>query len=451
MGPFFVFETSVDNKEREINAEKPTVSRSSHDINSFDDLQDIRGLAYQSSDNIVMREFNLSEDMEKKLEPIHNQVAAEYLKGNPAAEVAAYQHELAHYNREHKGISHLDYANGETNLALNYVDEKSAHVVETLSLVNVYNHCKEQNMEYFTYKNTTVKVDNLLDMYPNLKDTIEKQGSDLNNSETIKAIAKVAAEDWDEKSRPVYESKEFAEVAKESHASISAQIQGIKDGEKAMAEQLKNLDIGYGMKIDLPDECKEFIYPSKEYLHDYMTKSDIMDKGAHPSNEGLLAIDKHLEEKGITSAEDKDKYLKIQYEKIVNRAPDADLKLKDLMLAAEMNPDRAKTIAYTDGLVEKRQDDKVLLSGDNGKTFYEVNDKDNKNLLTQEIAAQKGKYPPDAASADDEVHRTINNRKMTMRVDKANMEQHTKDVAQAETVKTTVNVAIQNAVREASR
>lgn len=446
VGPFFAFETSANNKERETNAEKPTVRRERLDVNTIEDLP--RDLAYQNGDNIVMREFNLSDEMKEKLASIHNHAGAEYVKGNPAAELSTLQHELAHYNREHNGSAHIDYANGETNFALNYVDEKSARVVETLSLVNVYNHCKEQNMAYFTYKDTTIKVDELLDVYPNLKETVEKHGSDLNNPETVTAIAKTVCEDWDKRARPIYEDKEFAEAAKESHASISAQIQGVKDGEKAMAEQLKNLDIGYGMKIDLPDECKEFIYPSKEYLHDYMMNSDVMDKGAHPSSEGLLAIDKHLEEKGITSAEDKDKYLKAQYEKIVNRAPDADLELKNLMLAAEMNPDRAKTIAYTDGLIEKRQGDKVLVSGDNGKTYSELTDKD-RALLAQEISAQKGKYPPDAASVNDDVIRTMSNRRMTIRVDKANAEQQEK--TSNETTKTTVNVALISMAKEASR
>lgn len=448
VGPFIAINSIVDKMERETNAPIPTIRSDKNQIDTEDDLKKIRELAYQNGDNIVMRDFVLSSEIQEKYEH-HHDAGAEYLKGNPAAHIATYLHELAHYNRNNAGLGHIDYANGETNLALNYVDEKSARVVETLAAVNIYNHCKAEGMDTFTYKDSTIKLDTLLDMYPNLKETIKKHGSDLTNPQTVTEIAKVAGEAWDQYTRPVFEEKEFIQASNEKHAFFSAQIQGVKDGEQAMAAQLKNLDIGYGMKIDLPEECKEIIYPSKEYLHNYIIEHN--GKMSHASNEGLLAIDKYLEGKGITSAVEKEAYLKKQYENIVNRAPDTDVQLKDLMLAAEMNPNRGNIIAYTDGLMEKRQGDMQLVSGDKGKTFAEVNQVHDKMLLAQEIALQTGKYPPDAISAADEVHRTLNHRKAVMHIDKANMQQHTEEHAPVETTKTIVNAAMIDGTQGASR
>lgn len=392
IGPFLAQTNPYQEEQTNQTPKKPTVIREQRQINTPEDLQKYRDLAHQNGDNIIMPDYNLSPELADKLKDVHNNYAAEYLNGNTAAKLAVYFHELSHYNRENKGIDNMPKGNAETNLTLNYVDEKSAHVAENLALVNIYDQCKKTGAEYFEYKDTKIKTDELLDMYPNLRECVEKNGSDLTKKDTLIAISKVAAESWDEHSLPSYKSGEFQEFTSENNSSIVEQIQAVKDGKKAMSEQLKDIDIGYGMKIDLPDECKSFIYPDKKKLQEFICENE---DGRHPSNDGLLAIDAYLEKRGLKTNKAKDEYIRTQYEKIVNRTPDADNTLKDLMLNAELNPNNDKRIYYTDALIKKEQNGITVVSNDNDKTFYPVNKEE---TLAEELKAQKGDYPPTAAN-----------------------------------------------------
>lgn len=88
--------------------------------------------------------------------------------------------------------------------------------------------------------------------------------------------------------------------------------------------------------------------------------------GSHaPSDEEVLIINNYLEQKGITKAEDKDKYFDEQFRKIVNRAPDADKELKSLLLGNN------GSIRYSDGLIETRVPNSNLatISKENGNTY----------------------------------------------------------------------------------
>ena len=404
IGPFVGKTTPYKAEESETTPKKPTIRQPIRVINTPEDMQQYRELADQNGGNINMYDYQLSPELANKIKDIHNSPDAGYLTGNPAAKLSVYFHELAHYNREHKGIGHISSGNAETNLTLNYVDEKSAYVTQNIALVNIYNQCKNSGAEYFTYQDVKIKTDELLDMFPNLRECIEKNGSDLTDKNTLIAISKNAAENWDEHYFQGYQEGEFASYALESNCSLIEQIQAAKDGNKAMSEQLKDIDIGYGMHIDLPDECKSFIYPDKTWVKDFIIENE---EGHHPSNEGLLAIDAYLESRGHKTNEAKDAYIREQHEKIVNRTADADAVLKDLMLNADMNPDNDRRIYYADALLEKKENGTLVVrdvsSGDN--TFYPVTQ--DSTLLSQQLQTQTGKYPPDAPTPEIAAQRTL--------------------------------------------
>jgi len=428
IGPFLAQTIPYQEEQTNQTPKKTTVIREQRQINTPEDLQKYRDLAHQNGDNIIMPDYNLSPELADKLKDVHNNYAAEYLNGNTAAKLAVYFHELSHYNRENKGIDNMPKGNAETNLTLNYVDEKSAHVAENLALVNIYDQCKKTGAEYFEYKDTKIKTDELLDMYPNLRECVEKNGSDLTKKDTLIAISKVAAESWDEHSLPSYKSGEFQEFTSENNSSIVEQIQAVKDGKIAMSEQLKDIDIGYGMHIDLPEECQSFIYPDKKEIQNFICENE---DGRHPSNDGLLAIDAYLEKRGLKTNKAKDEYIRTQYEKIVNRAPDADNTLKDLMLNAELNPNNDKRIYYTDALIKKEQNGITVVSNDNDKTFYPVNKEE---TLAQQIKDQKGKYPPDAPTEEIDNKRTLADKQMSnaCAVNDYHKEKAAKEAAQTE-------------------
>ena len=76
---------------------------------------------------------------------------------------------------------------------------------------------------------------------------------------------------------------------------------------------------------------------------------------------------------------DKDKYLKTQFANIVNRSDDADLKLKELMLAC-CNKDN-NMIYYTDKLQVRNQGGIQTVSNDLGKTTYALSRMDERLSL----------------------------------------------------------------------
>lgn len=410
IGPFIGNTIPYKAEESEEILNKPTIRQPIRVINTPGDIQQYSELADQNGDNINMYDYQLSPELANKIKDRHNTVDAGYLTGNPAAKLSFYFHELAHYNREHKGIDHISNGNAETNLTLNYVDEKSAYVTQNIALVNIYNQCKNSGAEYFIYPDVKIKTDELLDMYPNLRECIEKNGSDLTDKNTLIAISKNAAKNWDELYFQSYQEIAFADDAIESNCSLMEQIQAAKDGNKAMSEQLKDIDIGYGMHIDLPDECKSFIYPDKTWVKDFIIENK---EGYHPSNEGLLAIDAYLESRGLKTNKAKDAYIREQHEKIVNRTADADAVLKDLMLNADMNPDNDRSIYYADNLLEKKENGTLVVrdinSGDN--TFYPVTQ--DSTRLSQQLQTQTGKYPPDTPTPEIAAQRTLAELKMS--------------------------------------
>ena len=429
IGPFLAQTNPYKKEKKEKTNPQPTIIQPVRKINTVEDLKQYKELADQNGNNIRMPDYQFSPELENAIKNIRNDSAVEYFKGNPAAKLSVYFHELTHYNRQHKGINNIPNGNAETNLTLNYVDEKSAHAAETLALVNIYNQCKKTGAEYFEYKDIKIKTDELLDIYPNLRECVEKNGSDLTNKDTITAISKVAAENWENHSLPSYKSGEFQEFSIEENRSVVEQIQAVKDGKSAMSEQLKDIDIGYGMHIDLPEECKSFIYPDKKEIQNFICENE---DGRHPSNDGLLAIDEYLEKRGLKSNKAKDEYIRTQYEKIVNRAPDADTTLKDLMLNAELSPNNDKRVYYTDGLKEEIQNGtKVVCDvNSNDKTFYPVK---NEEMLAQQIKDQKGKYPPDAPTQELEDKRTLADKQVS---NACAMNDYQKDKAAKEAAKT---------------
>ena len=137
----------------------------------------------------------------------------------------------------------------------------------------------------------------------------------------------------------------------------------------------KNLDIGYGIKIDIPDDCTNLMMPPQDFAQKLTAKYTSFS----PSTDGLLAIDNYLDNLGLKNDKAKDKYIREQYGNIVNRSPDADLKLKDLMLDC-CNPNN-NMIYYTDNIQERNIGGHTTISPDLGKTTYTLSRMDERRDL----------------------------------------------------------------------
>lgn len=400
IGPFIIDNSS--NRERYKDKEvttRPEITRPIREVNSKEDLENIGGYAHQSGDNIIFPEYKLSPEVSEILKDNHSQIS-EYLKGNPVAELSVYFHELNHYNHEKRGQCDIDSQTAETKLASNYITEKTAHATEYLSMANLWKQCKDSGIETLQLGGKDWKVDDILDLCPGLKETVLANGFDHKDPKTISPIVKIASEHWDKECLDHYCSHQFNKFTDEDYGSIIQKIQAVREAQVAQDDMLKDIQIGYKTKIDIPEDCVALMKPSSEFLHSYIRENS--EGYFMPSNDGLLAIDKHLDEIGLKNDKQKDAYLKEQYERIVNRSPDADLKLQELMFACDYTG-RNQTIVYTDNLTLDRTTSIPTVSNDNGKTTYPLTPMDEyidnraraeQNSSSQENLEQKEKSLP---------------------------------------------------------
>lgn len=368
IGPFIGNENGSKRdryKDKEVTS-RPELTKPIREINSIDDIWNYSELAYHSGDAIVLPEYKLSPEVSEYLKDRHSE-KSEYLKGNSAAELAVYFHELNHYNHEKRGQSSIDSHTAETEVALNYITEKTAHSAAYLSVANLWKECKNSGIETLQMRGKDYKVDEILDMYPGLKETVLANGFDPKDPKTISPIVKLASEDWDKERLDTYCSTQFKEFTSEASGSLIQKIQAARETQIAQDDMLKDIQIGHKTKIDIPEDCVSLMKPSSEFLHRFVRENTNANFTA--SNDGLLAIDKYLDEIGLKNDKQKDAYLTKQYECIVNRSPDADLKLQELMLACDYTG-RNQTIVYTDNLTLDRTASIPTVSNDNGKTTY---------------------------------------------------------------------------------
>lgn len=265
----------------------------------------------------------------------------------------------------------------------NYVTEKTAYAVQCLTLAHLYKNCKDAGMETIQINGVNHPLPYILNQVPDLHETIEQNGFDPQDPKSVSRIVKVASAHWDKDYLSGYSNGQFKEVAQNANDvdNMLNQINAAKNHQQILLDMTQQLDIGYNTKIDIPADCLADILPKKEITQNILNESS---KSFSPSTEGLLAIDEYLTKKGIKNDKDRDQYLKTQYSNIVNRTPDADLELRDLMLACG-NADN-KEIYYTDNLKLKDHNGILTVSNDNGNTSYPLSPMD---ARVDEVAQNK--------------------------------------------------------------
>lgn len=222
---------------------------------------------------IFVHEGNLKNALTDPYKPL-----AEAAKGNSIALDCITYHELNHkQNWESDGLGLLSYT--PINAA------KGAILTEKISYCTEYLVCAKEYAEHKAKGDTTIKyndgtekpLDSVLDMYPGLKETVEKYGANISNPETKKAIVNAAMNDWqtnrgkdytEPSQAPGYNyipSQTATEAAYGNHffsqCSFSKQMELLKNEEETYKQvstaMLSDINIA-GEKIDLKD-CKDLI------------------------------------------------------------------------------------------------------------------------------------------------------------------------------------------------
>lgn len=393
IGPFLgvMFLDDMLDKEKyksNFSSPKSEMDRPVREINSREDYNQLDNLAYfdHSDKQVHIPQYVLSPDMAAIIkEKMGNTWTGEILLGNPAALIATKNHEDTHFLHNIRGQTDEDRLSFQTPDMLverDYCTEKLAFSVQCLTLANIYTQCKDAGIETLQINGEERPLGSILEVVPGLRETVEQNGFDPKSEESLGNVIKLASAQWDEDYWNGYAYNHFVDTAEGGSCSgIMNQIQASRDQKKILTDMTKSLGIGYGMKIDIPEDCIPLMMPKTE-----LTQSVTDFKAFSPCTEGLLAIDSYLDSLGLKNDKAKDEYLKTQYVNIVNRAPEADQELKKLLLDCS-NPgaSRNQTIYYTDGLKAVDYGSFLTISEDNGKTTYPVSrmDKELDNLQAQ--------------------------------------------------------------------
>lgn len=356
--------------KRNMNAYTPEIVRDeAYHIDTVEDCKNLKNIAYfSSSDNKVhLREYKLSEEMKEKLNSkITKNVGVGMVSGVALYENTILKHEGAHYEHENRNQTKNDYDNPVLSIEKNYTTEQVATATEYLTLANEWKQCHEAGMEYYQHDGKDIPLNEMLNVYPGLREEIEKNGFDPQSEESKRNIIKLSTKYFDEERLEDYSKNSFVKNADSVNCvhNLMNQIVTAREQEQTISDMTKNIDIGYGMRVDFPEDCVDLFKPDKSVAQNILDNNK-KEFWSTKSTESLLALDNYMDSLGLKNDKAKDAYLKEQYSKIINREPDADLKLKELMLDSSSD----KMVIYTDNLIEKNTGHIKTVSDDGGKTF----------------------------------------------------------------------------------
>lgn len=351
----------------------------------------------------------------------------EYANQNPLAENSIAYHEALHKRHaNHNGMYNVRRSPANT-LRTDRLTETTAHAVQYLSTANTYTLLKNQGIKTFEYtsnkdgkeKTFTMPLDDVLDMYPGLREAMDGKDFSPDDPEMVRKIVTASAKEWKNNHEKNYyiqhlttlatqtgllsdasfslrlhkarnqqtREQDFAKLSREMLQDVyignstTVNLTGCEDLLNTMsakeadklaqtidiARNIQNLDLNgkdmqavnkwldeHGItdakaKDDylgkaLTDITEPFNHPDTDpELQDLLAKAFI-NSSPEPSDEEIFAVNDYLEKKGITEDADKDAYLKKAFTDIVNRSPEADTELKKLLMGAN------GSVKYTDGL-----------------------------------------------------------------------------------------------------
>lgn len=304
---------------------------------------------------------------------INNPRELAYFNHNPISENGSSLHEFVH-KKHFLSDDAFSFGTTPTNAAkADRLTETSAFAVEYLSAAHQYNQFIKAHKETgsteapgFQYTDNegcvhNMPLEDMLDLYPGLKDVVTKYGFDLNDPQSTRRIVEVASKEWHNTYQKLYDEKQTPnrllgvnELYKEYNASFSTRYhQALSEDVKHDAsanKMLSNLYIGNNTFVDLT-HCRDLLDTLTTQDAENLTQNMLYNT---PSKETILAVNSYLESKGMYSDKEKDEYLKKAFTNIVNRTPDADIELRKLLTAD--NP----KVLYADGLSISNQNDPML-------------------------------------------------------------------------------------------
>ncbi len=319
---------------------------------------------------------------------------AEAAQGNEVALKCLIYHELNHmHNNAYDGLGQLSYT--PTNaIKGDVLTEKLSLCTEYLTMAKEYNERKQKGEPTIKYDDGSEKpLDSLLDIYPGLKETVKKHGSNINDPKTKRALVSAAMKYWDEDRGSCYttQNEQMMLVGNNvfNNCSFSKQMEVLKNEEqtyKKVSEAcLKNINVG-NRQIDLTD-CKDLIDTyTTENAHQLIAahnKEDTTNEAPVfvPSYQEYQEINQYLESIGKKTEAEKMAHIAQTVQTASSSIESYDKKLEEIML--KHNPQ------ITSGALNiERTDDKIVATIFDNKydlTEYAAPKSETKNAQTNKM------------------------------------------------------------------
>lgn len=323
---------------------------------------------------------NLTPEEIAKLYPNANKKTLAFAEGNQIAMEATLYHEATHLkHRKYDGLSDLKYpidiARGDR------LTETTAYAVENLYAANKYMELKNRGIKTITLNGKEQPIESILEIWPGLKETVEKNGFNAKDPQSVRNVVECAGKYWKENRQKVYESqhKGMIDQCAKPENMMDTLKHDDKQFDKTAQTMLKEVYIGTNTSIDLT-HCQDLLNTMSVENAKTMLKDKPIKSTQTLSYGKLTEINDYLDSIGIKDDKEKIAYLNDNFEKIVLRSGEHDEKLKAILL--NTSSEKSNTIVYADNLTEKVTE--------NGQRIYTTgNENDRKELAASLKVADK--------------------------------------------------------------
>ncbi len=212
-------------------------------------------------------------------------------------------------------------------------------------------------------------VDDVLDMFPYLKDVVKEHGFNPKDPKSVKRVVEVASEYWHEKKAGGYmfqmSSSIKSAARKFAKKSWSEQLEILKNQEKDYQEvstrMLKDVYIGHNMTVDL-SSCRGLLDTLS--LEDALDVTGAVMQYQQISYKEMKEIDDYLESKGLKTDEQKMGYMaKYLDNEAYRRGENRDAELTKILLSHNPN------ITYQDGVSVAYEAEGQIYGSSRGKRY----------------------------------------------------------------------------------
>lgn len=298
--------------------------------------------------------ITMSQQNKNAIKSTSSPESSKYLSGDVTTQQAIFFHEVNHSKDQIYLHTNAKYHTPVNAARFSNLSENVSYSVSYLSSAYMYQNLKNNNCETVQINGQDVPVESILDTYPNLRQTYEKYGLDINNPQSIRRYVELGIK-YKNDEKEAYDKQAYSnfvnarELAKEKpyDARIAEAKTEDKDFEEISHLMTSKVYIGQNTCVDL-SSCYDI-------LND-MSKQDVCNLVERQSNgsdhvvpsQNIVAIDNYLTSLNIDNDEKSD-YIAEQFFLILDNDANVDVTLKNLMLQSQnIQQERQTQLKTTD-------------------------------------------------------------------------------------------------------